>query len=44
MMVDSGYLKGTRYNPENTNRSEGGHFQAKTSNADIHVHYANPDV
>ncbi|KAL9551644.1 hypothetical protein MBANPS3_004158 [Mucor bainieri] len=41
---DRGYLTGTRYNPQNTRKPYGGHFQATTSNADIHVHYANPDA
>ncbi|GAN07625.1 hypothetical protein MAM1_0169c07127 [Mucor ambiguus] len=44
LTYDSGYLIGTRYNPRNAEKPEGGHFQAKTSNADIHVHYADPDV
>ncbi|KAK4518997.1 uncharacterized protein ATC70_009224 [Mucor velutinosus] len=44
LMHDRGYVVGTRYNPKNGRKPDGGHFQAKTSNADIHVHYANPDV
>ncbi|CEP18219.1 hypothetical protein [Parasitella parasitica] len=43
LIYNKGYLAGARYNPASDKKPNTGHLQIKTSNANVHVHYANSD-
>ncbi|KAI8646877.1 hypothetical protein BD408DRAFT_409360 [Parasitella parasitica] len=43
LVYNKGYLSGARYNPASDKKPDTGHLQIKTSNANVHVHYADSD-